>query len=132
MNRIEWKVGERYVVSGTMTEEYGVLEGFILNQSTINWEERRSWRNHPTNTVWFVHSLSNPEGRYRYALAVPSLRSYIPDVKIGEPECYSEICLYGQEYADCVDDLILKLKENWVFTKELSHDAKYKEGFRQE
>lgn len=131
MNRLTWKIGESYLIGDIMSERKGVLEGFIINQCTINWKNQISYRNHPDNTVWFVLSFQNYNNEKRFAIATPKISSYIPDVTHGA-EIYSEISLYGEEYGDSVEELILKLKENWVFTKELSYDAKYKEGYKQE
>jgi hypothetical protein len=131
MNTIEWKIGNKYIISDIMSEYEGTFEGFITNQCPINWENKDSYRNHATNTIWLVFSFVNYEGKTRYVISTPSIDSNIHEC-MGNRQAYSWISLRGIEYGDSIDQLIRKLQENWVFTKELSYDAKYKEGFRQE
>lgn len=129
MNKIEWKVGEIYEVDDIMSSNDSILEGFIINQCPINWEDKSTYRNHASNDRWFVLSFfSNFLKSKRYVLAKPYLSSSIYDCMNGSTPS-SEIRLQGTEYADSPESLIKQLRENWVFTTELSYDAKYKEGF---
>lgn len=132
MNAIEWKIGHEYIVGDIMSQNKAILEGFIVNQCPIEWKDQTSYCNHADHTVWFVLSFSRNggAGKKRFLLAKPEISNYIPEVSHGDA-IYSQISLYGREYGDSPEELIKKLRQNFVFTKELSYDAKYKEGFKQ-
>ena len=128
MIKIDWTVGNKYLVDDIMSQNEAILEGFIINQSTANWENTETYRNHPDSAIWLVLSFTNRQNEKRYVLAQPSLRNNIYETR-GE-YCNSVIGLYGHEYGDSPEQLVRKLQENRIFTKELCYDAKYKEGYR--
>jgi len=126
---VEWKVGNKYPVQDIMSSNEATLEGFILNQCAVSWKDQSSYQNKGDNTIWFVLSFNSQlNNSFRYVIAKPSLGGYISNTG---GTAYSSVCLYGQEYSDSIDGLLKKLRQNWVFTKELCYDAKYKEGFKQ-
>lgn len=129
MNPIEWKIGNKYLVDDIMNQYEAVLEGFIVDQIPMNWKDKSSHTSHSDGTVWFVLSFfSDHAKKIRYILAKPDIRGNYSNWRSGE-RMLSWINLYGQEYGDSKEELLKKLKKNYVFTKNLSYDAVYKEGY---
>ncbi len=128
MNTIQWKIGEKYLVDDIMSQREATLEGFIINQIPVGWKDVSSYSNHNDSQVWFVLSFER-DSKKRYVLSKPSIKSNIHHVMHNAEPC-SWINLYGHEYGDSPDELIKKLKKNWVFTNELSYEATYQEGFK--
>jgi hypothetical protein len=129
MNEIKWIVGDIYPISDIMSMIEGRLEGFIINQSGINFTDKSKYRNHPSNEIWLVFSYRNRKEESRYLIAKPILRNTIYETS-DNPR--SEISLDAREYGDSVEELITKLQENWVFTSKLCYKAKYQEGYKNE
>lgn len=125
MNKIEWKIDEEYDIDDIQTSHKGKLIGFIVNQIPVNWKNQNSYCNRPSNNTYLVFE-AQVFGEKKYVSAIPSLHTYLT-APCDSP--YSSISLYGINYSDTIESLILKLKENWVFTKELSYNARYEEGF---
>jgi hypothetical protein len=136
--RIQWIVGQKYTLSDIMDTFEAELVGFIVNQIPVSWKDQSSYSNRSDDTTYLVFKYS---GRFmqdptqvRYVCSSgPKIRSSFPswggeEINIG----YSDIYLYGDEYADSIEGLIKKLKQNWVFTSKLSYEAKYQEGYKDE
>jgi hypothetical protein len=133
MNRIEWIVGNKYQIDDIMSSFEAELIGFIINQIPVSWKNKSSYSNRSDDRRFLVFKFKDRfynTDKDRYCISMPDIRTYIADCC--SDISYSYINLHGMEYANSIEELILKLKQNWVFTKEKSYDAIYKEGYKQE
>lgn len=123
MNEIKWEIGNKYPIIDISCAYQGELIGFILNQQPVNWENKDSWRNHPNTSIYLVFKLTT--ANHAFCISKPTLSN-----SIGVTSNHtSRIVLGAIEYGNSIDQLIRKLQENYVFSTELSYDAKYKEGY---
>lgn len=118
-----WIVGKEYAVQDIINSRKAILRGFIINQIPVNWKNKSSYSNHLDKTVYLVLELVD-SSYARFVTALPKTYNYFND-----EQCFSRLSLKSVDYSDSIDGLILKVKQNWVFTPKLCYNATYKEGF---
>ncbi len=129
-NLTQWIVGNKYNVGDIMSEHEAVLVGFIQDQCPTGWKDQTTYRNHGPHEVYLVFRAENmgKKGRTRYILALPRTRTYLSAV-MHDDTAYSLTYPQGIEYGNSIEQLIIKMRANWIFTTKLTYDSKYKEGF---